>query len=55
MSDAKMLEQHGDDWPDVFAGWAQQLLTDFDNSVDIVDVIVDVDFNIDLDVDVNII
>ena len=26
--DAKMLQEHGDDWPGVFAGWTQRVLAD---------------------------
>ena len=26
--DTKMLEQHGEDWPAVFAGWVQRVLDD---------------------------
>ena len=30
---AKMLEQHGEEWPGVFAEWVQRVLTDFGDGV----------------------
>ena len=28
--DANMLQEHGDDWPGVFAGWTQRVLVDYE-------------------------
>ena len=31
--DAKMLEHHGDKWPEVFAGWVQRILDDHETGM----------------------
>ena len=31
--DLRMLQEHGDNWPDVFMGWMQQLLGENENGV----------------------
>ena len=31
--DAKMLGEHGDDWPEVFAGWMQRVIADCEGGV----------------------